>query len=89
MLRPVAALALLATTALAGEARTILALSGLTCAACVPAVTRALEGVEGVRDVHINDDRTRAVVVGDARVSPQALTEAVRRLGYVAEVVRR
>ncbi len=87
MFRTVAALVVLATPVLAGESRTTLALSGLTCAACPPAVTKALKQVEGVRDVSINDDRTQAVVVADASVRPQALAEAVRRLGYGAEVV--
>ena len=87
MFRAVAVLVLLATPALAGQARTTLALSGLTCAACPPAVTKALKQVEGVRDVSINDDRTKAVVVADESVRPQALAEAVRRLGYGAQVV--
>lgn len=87
MFRAVAALVLLATFALAGEVRTTLALSGLTCMACTPAVTKALKQVEGVRDVSVNDDRTQAVVVTDASVRPQALAEAVQRLGYGAEVV--
>jgi len=84
--RAVAALVLLATAALAGEVRTTLALSGLTCAACSPAVTKVLKQVEGVRDVTVNDDRTKAVVVADESVPPEVLTEAVRRLGYGAEV---
>ena len=87
MFRAVAALVLLATPALAGEIRTTLALSGLTCAACPPAVTKALRQVEGVRAVRITDDRTQAAVVADERVRPEALAEAVRRLGYGAEVV--
>lgn len=87
MLSVTAALVLLATTVLAGDLHTTLALSGLTCMSCAPAVTKALKHVEGVRDVAINDDRTQAVVVTDASVHPQALAEAVRRLGYGAEVV--
>ena len=82
-----AAAFVLVTPALAGEVRTTLALSGLTCAACPPAVTKVLKQVEGVRDVRINDDRTQAVVVADERVRPEALANAVRRLGYGAEVV--
>ena len=85
--RGLVAVMLLATRVLAGEARTTLALSGLTCAACSPAVTKALTQVEGVRDVSINDDRTTAVVVADESVRPQSLAEAVQRLGYGAEIV--
>ena len=85
--RIVAAVVLLATPALAGSARTTLTLSGLTCAACSPAVTKALKHVEGVHEVTVSDDRTKAVVVADEGLSPEALAEAVRQLGYGAEVV--
>lgn len=47
--RAAAALVLLATVALAGEVRTTLALSGLSCVTCSAAVTKALNQVAGGR----------------------------------------
>ena len=77
----------LAGLAIAGEVRTTLALSGLTCAACSAAVTKALKQVHGVQEVTVAEDRTRAVVVADDHVPADALVQAVTRLGYGAHVV--
>ncbi len=75
---------LLGSAALAAEVRRTLVLTGLTCAACSAAVTKALEQVDGVREVTVSDDRTRAVVVVDETVAPERLVDAVTRLGYGA-----
>lgn len=75
---------LLGSAALAAEVRRTLVLTGLTCAACSAAVTKALEQVDGVREVTVSDDRTRAVVVVDEAVPPARLVDAVARLGYGA-----
>jgi Cu+-exporting ATPase len=77
---------LLGSAALAAEVRRTLALSGLTCAACSAAVTKALEQVEGVREVTVSQDRAQAVVVVDEAVPPERLVDAVTRLGYGARV---
>lgn len=78
---------MLASLAIAGEVRTTLALSGLTCAACSAAVTKTLKQVDGVREVTVAQDRSRAVVVTDEGVPADALVQAVARLGYGAHVV--
>jgi copper chaperone CopZ len=85
--RAVIGIVALARVAIAGEVRTTLALSGLTCAACSAAVTKALEQVAGVREVTVTADRSRALVVADEGVSADALVQAVARLGYGARVV--
>ena len=85
--RAAAALVLLATAALAGEVRTRLARSGLSCVTCSAAVTKALDQVAGVRAVEVSADRLSAVVIADDCVAPEALADVVRRLGYGAEVV--
>jgi len=88
-MRPIVALALLlvaAGAAHAADVKRTLALSGLTCPACSAAVTKALKGVNGVRDVTVNDERTLAVVVVDESVTPSALVAAVERAGYKATV---
>jgi copper chaperone CopZ len=86
--RAIAALVPFATGALAGEVRTTLSLSGLTCTECAAAVTKALNQVAGVREVEVSADRQSAVVIADDRVAPEALAGAVRQLGYRAEVVQ-
>lgn len=78
---------LVGSVAFAGEVQTALALSGVTCTACNAAVTKALKGVGGVREITVSDDRQRAVVVAEDTVPPEALVEAVARLGYGAHVV--
>ena len=85
--RAIAAIVLLATAALAGEVHTTLALSGLSCVTCSTAVTKALKQMTGVRAVEVSEDRQRATVIADDSVPAEALTEAVRQLGYGAEVV--
>ncbi len=77
-----------ASPAFAADVQRTLALSGLTCTACSAAVTKALKQVEGVRDVTVSEDRTRAVVVADEAVSEDKLVAAVTRLGYEARVAR-
>jgi len=77
---------ILGSAALAAEMRRTLVLSGLTCAACSAAVTKALKQVEGVREVTVSEDRTQAVVVVDEAVPPERLADAVTRLGYGARV---
>jgi copper chaperone CopZ len=68
----------------AADVQRRLALSGLTCTACLAAVTKALKQVTGVRDVTVSADRTQAVVIADEAVPPERLVEAVTRLGYGA-----
>lgn len=73
----------------AANVQRTLALSGLTCAACSAAVTKALKQVQGVRDVTVNEDRTQAVVVADDAVPSERLVEAVTSLGYRARLERK
>ncbi|HWP64336.1 MAG TPA: cation transporter [Candidatus Limnocylindria bacterium] len=77
-------LVLCGTAARAADVERRLALSGLTCAACSAAVTKALERVPGVHEVTVSADRTQAVVVADEAVAPERLVEAVTSLGYGA-----
>jgi copper chaperone CopZ len=74
------------TIACAADVQRTLALSGLTCTACSAAVTKALKQVDGVRDVTVNEDRTRAVVVADEAVPEDKLVQAITRLGYGARI---
>jgi len=60
-----------------------LAVSGMTCAGCVNAVTRVLSRVPGAAHVHVDLAAGRAEVYGSAQ--PDDLLAAVRKAGYGAE----
>ncbi len=70
----------------AADVQRKLALSGLSCAACSAAVTKALKEVEGVREVSVSEDQRQAVVLVDESVAPGALVSAVTRAGFAATV---
>ena len=56
---------------------------GMTCAACVSRVERALSGVDGVEAVNVNMATERAAVqMRDGYADAAALEEAVRTAGY-------
>lgn len=57
---------------------------GMTCASCVGRVEKALAKVEGVQDVAVNLATETATVTAADSVSPEALSTAVDRAGYVA-----
>ncbi|AWN23782.1 heavy metal transport/detoxification protein [Deinococcus irradiatisoli] len=59
---------------------TELSVSGMTCQHCQKAVTQALEGVPGVREVSVDLSSGLARVRGEAE--PQALLNAVQEEGY-------
>ncbi|MFN3595706.1 MAG: heavy metal translocating P-type ATPase [Rubricoccaceae bacterium] len=60
-----------------------LGIEGMTCAACVGRVERALARVPGVAEATVNLATERARVVGPAgALSREALAEAVRAAGY-------
>ncbi|MDG2952608.1 cation transporter [Exercitatus varius] len=69
---------------LPGEQITLL-LSGLSCAACVLKVERALQAVPNVRSARVNLAEQTAFVTGD--ITPEALIDAVIQAGYGAELI--
>jgi len=60
-----------------------LKVSGMTCNHCVIHVTKALEGVSGVKAAHVSLDRGEATVEGSPKVAE--LIAAVKEEGYDAE----
>ena len=64
----------------------VLPVRGMTCAACVGAVERALRGVPGVAYAHVSLATEEATVVADPLAPPQvdALRQAVSDAGYEA-----
>ena len=56
---------------------------GMTCGGCVASVKRVLEALPGVSNVNVALDPGKATVAYDpARVTPDALRDAVRSAGY-------
>ncbi|GLR66437.1 copper-translocating P-type ATPase [Acidocella aquatica] len=68
-------------------ARTIdLAIGGMTCASCVSRVEKALGKVPGVQSVAVNLATESAHLLAAPGTSMEALTAAVARAGYTAEL---
>jgi Cu+-exporting ATPase len=66
---------------------TELSIRGMTCASCVGHVTRALKGVPGVVDAHVNLATERARVECANGATEHDLIAAVESAGYEAAVV--
>jgi Cu+-exporting ATPase len=76
-----------AAAAPAGERRIDFGIQGMSCASCVAAVERALQGVPGVRQATVNLAAERGSVHYDpAAVDPAALIRAVADAGYAPAV---
>jgi copper chaperone CopZ len=66
------------------ETKTI-AIEGMTCDNCVKHVTRALQGVSGVKEVSVNRENARATVTYDTtKTDMPALDDALKKSGYRA-----
>ena len=59
---------------------------GMMCEHCVAHVTKALEGVKGVKNVRVSLDDGTAVLDAGLLVSDKALISAVEEAGYKATV---
>ena len=70
----------------AASQEVMLAITGMTCAACVRRVEKALVRVSGVEQASVNLATERASVLGSA-IDADALTASVARAGYKAEVL--
>lgn len=82
-----ALLAVLATPALAAQKTVILAVPGMSCAACPITVKKALSKVEGVEKAEVDyESRQATVTFDDARTDAAKLTRATADAGYPASV---
>lgn len=61
---------------------TTIKIEGMSCGHCVMAVTRALSGVAGVKNVRVNLERGEATFDEETPVPRELLREAVRKAGY-------
>ncbi len=59
--------------------------TGMSCAACVAHVNKAVEGVEGVNEVNVNLLTNSMVVSYEAPASPEMICKAVSDAGYGAK----
>jgi len=57
-------------------------IKGMSCQHCVMAVTRALEAIEGIRDVHVNLSSGTATYQEDNPVPADVVAAAIRKAGY-------
>ena len=64
----------------------ILKITGMTCNGCVKSVTRVLEELDGVENVHVSLSGSTNVVFDESKVSIAQLIEAIEDAGFEAEI---
>ncbi len=64
------------------------AVSGMTCASCAMAVTRALNKVEGVKKADVNLTTEKVLIQADQDLSFEELQKAVDKAGYALSEIK-
>ncbi len=57
-------------------------IKGMTCGHCVMAVTKALNAVDGVRDIHVDLKTGTATYEEMQPVDPGVIAAAIKKAGY-------
>jgi copper chaperone len=57
-------------------------IKGMTCRHCVMAVTKALAGIEGIRDVQVDLERGEASYTEEKPVDPALIRERIVKAGF-------
>ncbi len=57
-------------------------IKGMSCQHCVMAVTKALRGVAGIKDVKVDLATGEAAIEEETAVDLQAITDAIKKAGY-------
>jgi copper chaperone CopZ len=66
----------------------VFAVAGMTCALCGKAISKSLRGVEGVREVRVDQEAERVTVVASPEVATDSLLAAIESAGsYTAAPV--
>ncbi len=66
----------------------VFAVEGMTCALCGKAISKSLRGVEGVREVRVDQEAERVTVVASPEVGTASLLAAIESAGsYTAAPV--
>lgn len=64
---------------------TTIKIKGMSCQHCVNAVTKALGGIEGVRDVQVSLEKAEATFTAAKPVDRDILRDVLKKAGYEAE----
>ena len=54
---------------------------GMTCALCGKAIQKSLRGVEGIKDVSVDEDISRITISAASDVDPELLRRAIESAG--------
>ena len=66
----------------------VFAVEGMTCALCGKAISKSLRGVDGVREVRVDQETGRVAVVASAAIATDSLLAAIESAGnYTAALV--
>jgi len=66
----------------------VFAVEGMTCALCGKAISKSLREVEGVREIQVDQDAERVIVVTSPEVAADSLLAAIESAGnYTASLV--
>lgn len=66
-----------------GTVKQSFAVKNMMCAMCVAHVRKAIEGLDGVKDVNVNLASNSALIEYDSeKINPQTIREAVVAAGY-------
>lgn len=55
---------------------------GMTCQHCVKMVTKALQSLQGVRNVEVSLEKAEARIESDRPITSDILREALKKAGY-------
>lgn len=61
---------------------TTIKVTGMSCQHCVNAVTKALDGIEGIQDVQVFLDKGEAQFTEATPVSREVVQEALKKAGH-------
>ncbi len=59
----------------------VFAVEGMTCAMCGKAISKSLRGVEGVREVRVDQEAERVTVVASPGIGTTSLVAAIESAG--------
>jgi copper chaperone len=65
-----------------GEAMTTIKIKGMTCRHCVMAVTKALGGIDGIRDVQVDLEKGEAAFTEERPVDRALIRERIVKAGF-------
>jgi copper chaperone len=61
---------------------TTIKIKGMTCRHCVMAVTKALGGIDGIRDVHVDLEKGEAAFTEEKPVDRALIRERIVKAGF-------